>query len=514
MVHAARRASTGGGQRIRWLTLTWPHDAALLESTLASRAWIAYLAVAVGASGLYCSARFPGHGPLSIYLRVVGASRSSSGIRILRPAAPWPWRWFAIGAGAVLPRGRLHVQLSDPDRPRGAVPVSRGRSLHPRVPGADDRRCCWPCAAATRRAIARGDRHAHHHRRHRAPLLGLPDGAVRARRHALASCEGVRSPTRSATCSCSRLPCASPSTAAAPRLFRAAGGEHRRAADNGRGLRLRAARRDLQPPAGLRRRMAAVLPPVGRSGTASVDAAFVEAARTASAGCPAAPRPAHGGLAGRPCDRVRPRRRIAAISTCCVIVGASIVVFLLVDRAGRGLVKQNERTVTRERGAAPRQPRAVKATTRAIISAAALEHGSSCSSTAPATRASASSARPASPRDDSAVRSVLPRPYRRAPGSGPPRRRAPRRASAGRPRRAGSPGALRPRQRLPLGGREDQRGLLIAAAPTPFSPILLDRSTRSAQASRWRSRAPRSASRYTDGRTRRASHRSYAMRAS
>ena len=90
-----------------------------------------------------------------------------------RPAAPWLVAMVRDRPGAVLPRRRLHLQLSDPDRPRGAVPVCRGRPLPPGVPGADDGRAAGrtPPQPAGR---SRGrHRRADHHRRHRAPVLGL-----------------------------------------------------------------------------------------------------------------------------------------------------------------------------------------------------------------------------------------------------------------------------------------------------------------------------------------------------
>ena len=66
--------------------------------SLAGRAWIAYLALAVAASSVYLFVPgLRGNGPL---LNLISASSFIAilvGIRIHRPAAAWPWRWFAIG---------------------------------------------------------------------------------------------------------------------------------------------------------------------------------------------------------------------------------------------------------------------------------------------------------------------------------------------------------------------------------------------------------------------------------
>ena len=62
------------------------------------RVWIAYLALAVGMSSLYLFAPgLRGNAPL---LNIISGSSAIAiliGIRIHRPAAAWPWRWFAIG---------------------------------------------------------------------------------------------------------------------------------------------------------------------------------------------------------------------------------------------------------------------------------------------------------------------------------------------------------------------------------------------------------------------------------
>ena len=72
----------------------------LAESTLASRAWIAYLVVAGGASGLYLLGPvLQGSGPLFNVISGSSVLAILAGIRIHRPAAPWIWRWFAIAQG-------------------------------------------------------------------------------------------------------------------------------------------------------------------------------------------------------------------------------------------------------------------------------------------------------------------------------------------------------------------------------------------------------------------------------
>src|SRR4029077_19110060 len=67
-------------------------------AVVASRAWIVYLALAIGASSLYLfSPGLQGAGPLFNLISGSSVIAILVGIRIHRPAAPWPWRWFAIG---------------------------------------------------------------------------------------------------------------------------------------------------------------------------------------------------------------------------------------------------------------------------------------------------------------------------------------------------------------------------------------------------------------------------------
>ena len=68
--------------------------------TLASRAWIAYLVVAGARLGpLSARTRGQGSGPLFNVISGSSVVAILVGIRIHRPAAPWVWRWFAIGQG-------------------------------------------------------------------------------------------------------------------------------------------------------------------------------------------------------------------------------------------------------------------------------------------------------------------------------------------------------------------------------------------------------------------------------
>jgi hypothetical protein len=69
-----------------------------LPAVAANRAWVVYLGLGVVASGLYLFAPgFQGNGPLFNLISGSSAVAILIGIRIYRPADPWPWRWFAIG---------------------------------------------------------------------------------------------------------------------------------------------------------------------------------------------------------------------------------------------------------------------------------------------------------------------------------------------------------------------------------------------------------------------------------
>jgi diguanylate cyclase (GGDEF)-like protein/PAS domain S-box-containing protein len=158
-----------------------------------------------------------------------------------------------------------------------------------------------------------------------------------------------------------------------------------------------------------------------------------------------------------------------------VIVAASIVVFLLVIARVVGLVKQNERTVKRERALRLANLALVKATTPAEIGTAALH-------TAQLLVEGAGEARlcvrhpdglellTASPGADH----VLPRStvvlLEAAATTPTDRVGLPESVHAG----LGLPPGYVRANVFPLAAREDQRGLLITAAPTPLSPILVE----------------------------------------
>jgi diguanylate cyclase (GGDEF)-like protein/PAS domain S-box-containing protein len=158
-----------------------------------------------------------------------------------------------------------------------------------------------------------------------------------------------------------------------------------------------------------------------------------------------------------------------------VIVAASIVVFLLVIARVVGLVKQNERTVIRERALRLSNLSLVKATTSAEIAAAALR-------TAELLVDGAGEARLCVQRPPGMV---LVTSSGDAEGLLPPSTVALLEQAARTPRRHVAlppeaydeldlPRAAMRANVFPLAARDDQRGLLIAAAPTPFSPILVD----------------------------------------
>jgi diguanylate cyclase (GGDEF)-like protein/PAS domain S-box-containing protein len=158
-----------------------------------------------------------------------------------------------------------------------------------------------------------------------------------------------------------------------------------------------------------------------------------------------------------------------------VIVVASIVVFLLVIARVVGLVKQNERTVKRERALRLANLALVKATTPAEIGAAALH-------TAEVLVEGAGEARlcvqhPAglvlltsAPGADDVLPLSTVALLEWAAATPTERIALPQAAHAelGLP-----PGDVRANV-FPLAAREDRRGLLIAAATTPFSPILVE----------------------------------------
>jgi diguanylate cyclase (GGDEF)-like protein/PAS domain S-box-containing protein len=160
-----------------------------------------------------------------------------------------------------------------------------------------------------------------------------------------------------------------------------------------------------------------------------------------------------------------------------VIVAASIVVFLFVIARVVGLVKQNERTVLRERALRLANLALVKATTPAEIGAAALR-------TAQLLVGGVGDVRLCVQRPAGLVLLAA------SPAAGqeaalPPSTVALLEQAATTPDDHVAlppavhveldlpPGSVRANV-FPLAAREDRRGLLIAAASTPFSPILVD----------------------------------------
>ena len=186
------------------------------------------------------------------------------GVRRNRPVTRLAVAAVRARAGAVLPRGRLHLPVSEAARPRGSVPVDRRRAVPRHVPGADGRR---PDHRAPQEPGGRPggrDRRAHHHRRRRPALVVLPDGAVRPRRHALAPREERldRVPARRRP-PARRGPAAGVRRGSPPGIVLPARRGRADAVRDGRRLRLCTARRQLQPPADLRRRLDQLLPAVG-----------------------------------------------------------------------------------------------------------------------------------------------------------------------------------------------------------------------------------------------------------
>jgi diguanylate cyclase (GGDEF)-like protein/PAS domain S-box-containing protein len=75
----------------------------------ADQAWIAYLALAAIASGVYLfGPGLQGSGPLLNVISGTSVIAILVGIRIHRPAAPWAWRWFAL-AGALFFLGDVYT---------------------------------------------------------------------------------------------------------------------------------------------------------------------------------------------------------------------------------------------------------------------------------------------------------------------------------------------------------------------------------------------------------------------
>ena len=237
--------------------------------------WQAYLAVGALLSALYVWVPpFAGSGPVFNLLGLSPVVAIIVGVRRYRRSGAGPWRWFADRVPALLARRPLHVQLSAPDRRRGAVPVARGRGLRARLPGPDDGAADPRPAPQPGARPRRGDRLADHDARPRADLVDRADPAVAARRGALDGRQARldRLPDR-------RHPAARRRDPARRRLRHAPAGvlparlEHRRAARDRLRLRPRHARGRLRRPGLARHRLGQLLPPVGRGRAAPVDGA-------------------------------------------------------------------------------------------------------------------------------------------------------------------------------------------------------------------------------------------------
>ncbi|HET6172225.1 MAG TPA: EAL domain-containing protein [Gaiellales bacterium] len=157
-----------------------------------------------------------------------------------------------------------------------------------------------------------------------------------------------------------------------------------------------------------------------------------------------------------------------------VIVAASIVVFLLVIARVAGLVKQNERTVKRERALRLANLALVNATTPTEIGIAALDTAQLLVEGVGEVRLCVQ--HPAglvlltAPAADEVLPTSTIALLERAAENPTERVALPETAHA---ELRLPPGYVRANV-FPLAAREDQRGLLIAAAPSPFSPILVE----------------------------------------
>ena len=195
-----------------------------------------------------------------------------------------------------------------------------------------------------------------------------------------------------------------------------------------------------------------------------------------------------------------------------VIVGASIAIFLLVIVRVRGLVKQNERTVMRERTLRHANLALVEATTPDEIAAVALQTAQLLAGDAGDARLCVQ--RPTGLHLVAAAEQVLPVSTVVLLAQAAQTSSA---ATALPPSVLGDlllPPRFVQANVFRLAVRGDQRGLLMVAAPAPLSPILVDALDALWQACRWPSKARRSASRRTDRKTKRALHRSSRTRVS
>jgi diguanylate cyclase (GGDEF)-like protein/PAS domain S-box-containing protein len=444
---------------------------------IAGRAWIVYLAVAAAASSLYLFVPgAQGSGPLFSVISGSSVVAILVGIRIHRPAAPWPWRWFAIGQGLFF-LGDVYT-YSYPNLIGHDVPFpSAGDALYLLVYPA----LMIGVLLTVRQRNPQGDR------------AGVIDALIITVGIALLSWIFLMAPyVHDATLS----PLAKAVSIAYPL---------------GDVLLLAAALRLAFD--GGRRRGSFFLLAASVGALLTTDAAYGYALLDGTynhqliydAGWlgyyllwgAAALHPSMRKFAESTPDRQRRLswQRLGLLTAASlvaptiefvreahrgdfdllVIVAASIVVFLLVITRVVGLVKQNERTVTRERALRLANLALVKATTSDEIGAVALR-------TAQLLVDGAGDARLCMQRPTGLVPMTAPA---REQDVLPPSTVALLEQAAKTPsERVALPPAAHAELDLPpasgranvfpLAARDDRRGLLIAAAPTPLSPILVD----------------------------------------
>ena len=348
----------------------------LSRAGVAGSAWIVYLAIGALLCLLYVTVPpFRGSGPLMNLLGLTPVVAILVGVRMHRPASPAPWRWFAVGF-ALFWFGDLYT-YSYPLLLDGDVPFPS--------PGDGAYLLVYPVLIAglvllVRRRRSRADRGRRHrrpdpHRRPVAALLGRADRALRPRRHAVARRQvGVgRLPARRRAAARRGHPARArrraPRARVLPRQL-----EHRAAAGDRLRLRRPHPARRLRPPAVARPRLARLLPAVGRGRPASVDGAH-RAARAAAR------------------ESVLTRFRLALLSCAsliapafefvhdlrrgdfdmAVVTAGSAVLFGLVVLRMAGLVRQQERSLERERTLSSAGAALVGATGRDEIQAVAVD---------------------------------------------------------------------------------------------------------------------------------------------
>jgi diguanylate cyclase (GGDEF)-like protein/PAS domain S-box-containing protein len=445
--------------------------------SIASRAWIAYLALAAIASGLYLFVPgVRGSGPLFNLISGSSFVAILIGIRIHRPAAPWVWRWFAIGQ-ALFFLGDVYT-YSYPNLIGHEVPFpSAGDVLYLLVYPA----LMTGVLLAVRRRNPQGDR------------AGVIDALIITVGIALLSWVFLMAPyVHDATLS----PLAKSVSIAYPL---------------GDVLLLAAALRLAFD--GGRRRGSFFLLAASIGALLTTDAAYGYALLDGTYNHQlvydvgwlvyyllwgaAALHPSMREFVEATPDRQRRLswQRLGLLTVASlvapaiemvreahrgdfdllVIVAASIVVFLLVIARVVGLVKQNERTVKRERALRLANLALVKATTPAEIGAAALHTAQLLVEGAGEARLCVQ--RPAglvlltaSPDADDVLPSASVVLLEAAATTPTDRVALPESVHV----KLGLPPGYVRANIFPLAAREDQRGLLIAAAPTPLSPILVE----------------------------------------